>query len=274
MRAFVVIVVLAASHAAPVTCAGEEIPWWKEQKIRFMWGCWGLAGADKSTRWEGRDVPREVFRDVARSGATVYSDTWYYKASHARLAKEFGVRVFAPTHLGHMTWKPGGRTWINEEGKEVERGETGEMTVRGGGVCASYYRNPEETAAHMRDGWMHVGDMFRRDADGYLYFAGRKTGMIKVAGLKVYPSEIEDALYAHPGIREAAVVRCADRTHGEVPRAVVALKEAASLDENDVRKHCEKMLARHKVPRVIEIVQELPKTPGGKVSYRQLAQDG
>ena len=121
MRAFVVIVVLAASHAAPVTCAGEEIPWWKEQKIRFMWGCWGLAGADKSTRWEGRDVPREVFRDVARSGATVYSDTWYYKASHARLAKEFGVRVFAPTHLGHMTWKPGGRTWINEEGKEVEK---------------------------------------------------------------------------------------------------------------------------------------------------------
>ncbi len=116
LMTLVMMAVLAVSSEA----AGEA-PWWKEKKIRFMWGCWGLAGADKTVDWVGRPVPREVFRNVALSGATVYADTWIYNPAHARTAKEFGMRYFAPTHLAHMTDKPGGRTWINKDGVEVPK---------------------------------------------------------------------------------------------------------------------------------------------------------
>ena len=94
--------------------------------------------------------------------------------------------------------------------------------------------------------------------------------MMKVAGMKVFPTEIEEVLSTHPGIAEVAVVKVRDRLHGEVPKAVIVLKEGAEIDKAEIRKYSEKRMSKYKVPRVIEFRTELPKTPGGKVLYREL----
>lgn len=159
---------------------------------------------------------------------------------------------------------------VDEDGRELGPDQTGELAVRGAAVCSEYYGNDEETRKHMKEGWFFSGDLVRKDAEGYYYFVSRKTGMMKVAGLKVSPLEIEEILYTHSSITEVAVVKAHDSTHGEVPKAVVVVKEGAELGKPEVRKFCEKRMARYKVPRIIEFRDELPKTPGGKIWYRKI----
>jgi len=112
----------------------------------------------------------------------------------------------------------------------------------------------------------------RRDKEGYFYFASRKNGMMKVAGLKVFPTEIEDILAGHPHIKAVAVVKGVDEEnlHGEVPKAVIVVKDGVELSKSDVRKYCEERMSKYKVPRIIEFRNELPRTPGGKILYREL----
>ncbi len=159
---------------------------------------------------------------------------------------------------------------LDEAGNEAATGEPGELTVRGPGVCESYYRNDDETARHMRDGWVHTHDLFRRDDNGYFYFAGRRSGMIKCAGLKVFPTEIEEVLCRHPSILEVAVAGVPDRSHGEVPKAYIVLRDGQATSESDILKYCERHLAKYKVPRVIQFLADLPKTETGKVLYQKL----
>lgn len=159
---------------------------------------------------------------------------------------------------------------VGEDGKELARNEIGQMAVKGPAVCSGYFGNTEETEKYMKDGWFLTSDLVKRDSEDYFYFAGRKTGMMKVAGLKVFPTEIENILSGHPEIAEVAVVKARDRSHGEVPKAVIVLKECAEINRSDIRKYCEKRMSKYKVPRVIEFVTELPKTTGGKISYRKL----
>ena len=159
---------------------------------------------------------------------------------------------------------------VGEDGKELARNEIGQMAIKGPAVCSGYFGNTEETEKYMKDGWFLTSDLVKRDSEDYFYFAGRKTGMMKVAGLKVFPTEIENVLSGHPEIVEVAVVKARDRSHGEVPKAVIVLKECAEINRSDIRKYCEKRMSKHKVPRVIEFVTKLPKTPGGKISYRKL----
>jgi long-chain acyl-CoA synthetase len=159
---------------------------------------------------------------------------------------------------------------LGEQGEELSLGETGIMAVKGPGVCSGYHNQPEETEMYMNDGWFLTGDIVRTDSEGYYYFVGRKTWMMKVAGLKVFPSEIEDVLIKHPNIEEVAVVKIQDSTHGEVPKAVIVLKDGLNLSKDDIRKYCENKLSRYKIPRAVEFRHELPKTPGGKILYREL----
>ncbi|MGD8765154.1 MAG: class I adenylate-forming enzyme family protein [Desulfobacteraceae bacterium] len=159
---------------------------------------------------------------------------------------------------------------VNDDGEDVPANEIGEMAIKGPGVCSEYLGNPEETAKHMREGWFYSGDMVKKDSEGYFYFAGRRTGMMKVAGLKVFPTEIEDILSEHPKIAEVAVVKGQDGLHGEVPKAVLVPKEEMQIDKKEIRKYCEERLSRYKVPRIIEFRSHLPKTPGGKILWRKL----
>jgi len=159
---------------------------------------------------------------------------------------------------------------IGENGEELTGNATGEMAVRGPAVSAGYLGNPEESQKHMKDGWFFTDDLVRKDVDGYFYFVARKSGMMKVAGMKVFPLEIEEVLRSHPDIAEAAVTKVQDRLHGEVPKAVIVLKDKAKIDKSEIRRYCEEKMARYKVPRIIEFRAELPKSSGGKILYREL----
>lgn len=160
---------------------------------------------------------------------------------------------------------------VDESGAPVPPGVVGEMRVRGPGVCGNYYRNADETSRYLQDGWFLSGDLVMTDERGFVYFVDRKMRMMKVAGLKVYPSEIERVLISHPGILEVAVTKVKDGLHGEVPKAyVVAAWPGKSIDRHEIRRFCEGKIAGHKIPRLVEIVDALPKTAGGKVLYSKL----
>jgi long-chain acyl-CoA synthetase len=159
---------------------------------------------------------------------------------------------------------------VDENGNELPSNEIGEMILRGPAVCSGYFENPEETEQHMKNGWLFTKDLVRKDSQGYYYFVSRKSGMMKVAGLRVFPAEIEDVLRTHPEIAEAAVVKVRDRLLGEAPKAVIVLKNGRNLDEKEIRKYCGMRLESYKVPAAIEFRSELPKTPSGKILYRDL----
>ncbi len=159
---------------------------------------------------------------------------------------------------------------VDEDGKELPQGEVGEMIFRGPAVIQEYYRDEESTAAVCRDGWYYSGDLARRDAEGNFFFVERKRGMMKVAGLKVFPLEIEQVLLDHPDIKEAAVISVKDRLRGEVPKAIVVAKEGAVLTEKAVHDFCRDRLAHYKAPRIVELRNALPKIGSGKINKKAL----
>jgi len=159
---------------------------------------------------------------------------------------------------------------VGENGEELPPEEVGEMVVSGRGVCSAYYNQPDESGTHMKGGSFFTGDLVKTDQEGYYYFASRKSGMMKVAGVKVFPLEIENVLLSHPKIEAAAVVRTRDRLRGEVPKAVIVAKDGMEISKEEILKYCEAKMSRCKVPNVIEFRNELPKTLGGKILYREL----
>ena len=157
--------------------------------------------------------------------------------------------------------------------RDLPVGETGELVVRGPNLMDGYYGRPEETALALRDGWLYTGDVARMDEDGYFYIVDRKKELIIVSGYNVYPREVEEALYAHPAVLEAAAIGVPDRERGEVVKAFVALRPGASATEEELRAHCASSLARFKIPAHIEFRSELPKSMVGKVLRRALAEE-
>ncbi|MGI2329408.1 fatty acid--CoA ligase family protein [Planococcus sp. YIM B11945] len=158
---------------------------------------------------------------------------------------------------------------VDELGDEVAVGEVGELAVRGPNVMKGYYKMPEETNATIRDGWLYTGDLARVDEEGYFYIVDRKKDLIIVGGYNVYPREVEEVLFAHPGVLEAAVVGLPDSNFGEAVHAYVVLKDS-SLTEADIEAYCAKHLAKYKVPKHYEILAELPKNTTGKILRRSL----
>jgi len=154
---------------------------------------------------------------------------------------------------------------VDAEGEEVPVGEVGEICVRGPQVMKGYLRNPEETSAAIRNGWLHSGDLGRFDEEGYLYIVDRKKDMIIRGGENIYPIEIEEVLYQMPEVLEAAVVGIPHEVYGEVAKAFVVLKEGASLTEADILQHARTQLAKYKVPADIEFISSLPRNASGKV---------
>ena len=128
-----------------------------------------------------------------------------------------------------------------------------------------YFNLPGETENVLKNEWYFTGDLVRKDEDGYIYFLGRKTGLMKVGGMKVYPLEIVEAISAHPGVDEVAIVSERDPMRGERPKAFVVLHDNTELTESDLRAFLRERLADYKVPRKIEFIKELPKTSGGKI---------
>jgi acyl-CoA synthetase (AMP-forming)/AMP-acid ligase II len=159
---------------------------------------------------------------------------------------------------------------VNEEGKEVMPGEMGEITARGLDIMQGYYRDPELTRQTIRNGWIHSGDMAKVDEEGFIYIVDRKTEMIISGGFNVYPSEVEQVIYKHPAILEVCVLGVPDEKWGEAIKAVVVLKQGATLTEEELVNHCAQFLGGFKKPRSVDFVTELPKNPNGKIARRQV----
>lgn len=162
---------------------------------------------------------------------------------------------------------------VDDGDAPVRQGEVGELLIRGPHVSPGYWNNPEATNDTIRDGWLHTGDLARQDEDGFYHIVGRKKDMFISGGENVYPVEIENALYAHPAVAEAAVVGVADPKWGEVGKAVIVLKQGASWSVDEVLKYLRSRLARYKVPKKIEFRAELPKSSAGKILKRLLVED-
>jgi long-chain acyl-CoA synthetase len=145
--------------------------------------------------------------------------------------------------------------------------------LRGPNLMDGYYQRPEETALALRDGWLYTGDVARMDEDGYFYIVDRKKELIIVSGYNVYPREVEEALYAHPAVLEAAAIGVPDPARGEVVKAFVVLRPGASAMAEDLRTHCASSLARFKIPAEIEFRSDLPKSTVGKVLRHALADE-
>ncbi len=159
---------------------------------------------------------------------------------------------------------------VDDAGDEVEQGEVGEIAVRGHNVMKGYWKAPDATAEVIRDGWLHTGDMARMDEDGYFFIVDRKKDMIIRGGYNVYPREIEEVLYEHPAVREAAVVGLAHDELGEEIGAAVALKDGAQASADELRDYVKDQVAAYKYPRRVWFVDELPKGPTGKILKREI----
>jgi long-chain acyl-CoA synthetase len=154
---------------------------------------------------------------------------------------------------------------VAPDGRELPAGEVGELVVRGRNVMLGYLNRPEETRATLRDGWLHTGDVARIDADGYVHLLDRLKDMVITGGENVYSSEVEEVLFAHPAVQEAAVIGIPDARLGEMVMAVIALKPGAAATEDEIVAHCRASLGGFKVPRRLAFLPQLPKSAVGKV---------
>ncbi|GAA2902647.1 long-chain fatty acid--CoA ligase [Streptosporangium fragile] len=159
---------------------------------------------------------------------------------------------------------------VGHDGRELPRGEVGEVVVRGGNVMLGYWNKPEETATALRGGWMHTGDGGYLDEDGYLYIVDRIKDMIITGGENVYSAEVENALAAHPAVAQCAVIGVPDPDWGERVHAVIVLKPGATASPEEIREHCKALIAGYKAPRSCEFVEQLPLSAAGKILKREL----
>jgi long-chain acyl-CoA synthetase len=191
--------------------------------------------------------------------------TWLPPAELAKRPSSVGIAI------------PGTEAYVvDDDGGRVAAGVVGELVIRGAHVMKGYWENAEATDRALRPGpypWekvLHTGDLFRADEEGFLYFVGRKDDIIKTRGEKVSPKEVENAIYALPGIREVAVVGVPDAILGLAIRAVVVAEQDSGLTEHAVIRHCAAHLEDFMVPKAVEFRDALPKTDSGKISRRSV----
>jgi long-chain acyl-CoA synthetase len=159
---------------------------------------------------------------------------------------------------------------VDEDDNEVPTGEVGEIVIKGHNVMKGYWGRDDATQEAIRDGWFHSGDMAKVDEDGYFFIVDRKKDMIIRGGYNVYPREIEEVLYEHPAVSEAAVIGVPDDSLGEEVAAIVVLKEGADASADDLRAFAKERVAAYKYPRTVWFSDELPKGPTGKILKREI----
>ena len=163
---------------------------------------------------------------------------------------------------------------VDEDGNDLPVGEVGELVTSGPQVVAGYWNKPEETATALPGGALHTGDVGYMDADGWFYIVDRKKDQINAGGYKVWPREVEDVLYEHDAVREAAVVGVVDSYRGETVKAFVSLRPGYSVTEEELIAFARERMAAYKYPRLVEIIDEIPKTVSGKLLRRELRARG
>ncbi|HOW98798.1 MAG TPA: long-chain fatty acid--CoA ligase [Kiritimatiellia bacterium] len=221
----------------------------------------------------GAALPVEIMRQFEeRFGKAIYEGDGPTECSPVTCVNPIGGRR-KPGTVGLPV--PGVEMKImDEQGRELPRGQIGELCVRGPNVMKGYWKLPAETAEAFFGEWFRTGDLGTVDEDGYFSIVDRKKDMIIVNGMNVYPRIVEELLYRHPAVREAAVIGEPHELHGEVPVAFISLKEGASVDASALRAFCLESLGRHEVPRRVVFLPDLPKNAAGKIMKRALRKDG
>jgi acyl-CoA synthetase (AMP-forming)/AMP-acid ligase II len=159
---------------------------------------------------------------------------------------------------------------MNDANELLAQGETGEICVKGDLVMKGYYKAPDKTAETIIDGWLHTGDVGHLDMDGYLHITDRKKDMIISGGFNVYPSEVEQVLWAHPAVQDCAVIGVPDANWGEAVKAVVELNKGQSTTAEELIALCKEKLGSVKAPKTVDFVETLPRSPVGKVLKKDL----
>jgi long-chain acyl-CoA synthetase len=221
----------------------------------------------------GAALPEQVMRHFeAKFGKLIYEGDGPTECSPVTCVNPIGG-VRKPQSVGRCVPDVQMKI-VDGEGRELPHGQVGEICVRGPNVMKGYWNQPEETKAAFFGEWFRTGDLGTEDDDGYFYIVDRKKDMIIVNGMNVYPRMVEELLYKHPAIREAAVVGERDELHGEIPIAFVSLREGASVTPAEVRAYCRNNLGRHEIPRKVFIRGDLPKSAAGKILKRELSKAG
>jgi long-chain acyl-CoA synthetase len=200
-----------------------------------------------------------------------------------RLVEGYGSTETSPASHSNLIWdrvknSTIGLPWPDtdarivdlETGKILPQGGIGELQVKGPQVMKGYWNRPEETAKVLRDGWFSTGDISIMDEDGYFYILDRKKDMILAGGYNVYPREVEEVLFEHPAVCEAAVIGIPDTYRGETVKAFIVLKQGRTTTQEELDSFCREKLASYKVPRFYEFRDTLPKSTVGKVLRREL----
>jgi long-chain acyl-CoA synthetase len=159
---------------------------------------------------------------------------------------------------------------VDDSGREVDTGQVGELVVKGPGVMKGYLNRPEETGKAIVDGWLHTGDLAQKDKEGYVYIVDRKKDMIIRGGYNIYPREIEEILFEHPDVVEAGVYGMPQKDLGEEVAADVVLKKGAKATKDEIYRFVREKVAPYKYPRIINLVDDLPKSHTGKILKREL----
>jgi acyl-CoA synthetase (AMP-forming)/AMP-acid ligase II len=188
------------------------------------------------------------------------------RADHVRAERESPELLLAAGKVGALAEV----RIVDEAGNDCPVGEAGEIIVRGDQVLSGYWNRPEATAEAFRDGWFHTGDVARMDQEGFVYIVDRKKDMIVSGAENVYPREVEEVLFSHPAIAEAAVFGLPDEHWGERVAAAVVLAAGARLTEDELETFCRERMAGDKRPRIWHFTDEIPKNVSGKVLKRTL----
>lgn len=218
----------------------------------------------------GAPLPIEVKNDFERlTGGHLYQGYGLTEASPVTHAEPHDGRSRVGS-MGLPIADTGARI-VDDQGVCVPVGEEGELMVRGPQIMTGYWKRPQETAEVLQEGWLRTGDIARMDADGWFYIVDRKKDIIITGGENIYPREVEEVLFEHPAVREAAVVGVPHGYGGEVAKAFIVLKPGAEVSKAELTRFAADRLAKHKVPRSIEFRDELPKSAAQKVLRRVLA---
>lgn len=220
----------------------------------------------------GAPMPEKVMLEFERiTGATVLEGYGLSEASPVTHTNPFGRRKVGS--IGLPTPNTDARIVDVEDCRRIlSVGEVGELAIRGPQVMMGYWNRPDETAQTIVDGWLLTGDIATIDEDGYTYIVDRKKDMIIASGYNVYPRDVEEALYKHPAVLEAAVIGIPDDYRGETVKAYIVLKPGQSATAEDIQTWCRSCLSAYKIPREVEFREELPKTAVGKILRRALRQ--
>jgi long-chain acyl-CoA synthetase len=204
------------------------------------------------------------------------------QATGTKILEGYGLSETSPTatfnqlETGQKVGSIGKPVWgvdvkiFDEDDKEVPQGERGEIVIKGHNIMKGYWRKPEATAETIKHGWFHSGDIGYVDDEGFLFIVDRKKEMIIRGGFNVYPREIEEVIYMHPKVAEAAVIGVPDEKFGEEIHAVVAPKPGETIDPQELIAFVKERVAAYKCPRTVDVVKELPKGPTGKIMKREI----